>query len=57
MVHTIAIKQNDASKFDVLINGFSYRVHRNLDSETAADRACEIKAEFLAMKQRAVIER
>lgn len=55
-MHIITIKQNDAGKFDVLINGFSYRIHRNLGSGEAAERASEIKGEFVAMKQRAIIE-
>lgn len=55
-MHIITIKQNDAGKLDVLINSFSYRIHRNMTEEQAAERAADIKAEFRAMKQRAVIE-
>lgn len=55
-MHIITVKQNDAGKFDVLINGVSYRIHRNLGADIAAERASEIKNEFMAMKQRAVIE-
>ena len=55
-MHTITIQQNGAGKFDVLINGFGYRIRRNLTAEKAAERASDIKAEFVAMKQRATIE-
>ena len=55
-MHTITIQQNGAGKFDVLINGFSYRIHRNLTAEKATERESDIKAEFVAMKQRATIE-
>jgi len=55
-MHTITIQQNDTGTFDVLINGFSYRIHRNLTAEKATGRASDIKAEFAAMKQRATIK-
>lgn len=55
-MHTITIQQNGTGTFDVLINDFSYRIHRNLTAEKAAERASDIKAEFAAMKQRATIE-
>ncbi len=55
-MHTITIQKNGAGKFDVLINGFGYRIHRNLTAERAAERASEIKVDFVAMKQRATIE-
>ena len=55
-MHVITIKQNAAGLFDVLVNGFSYRIHRNMVEQAARERAADIKAEFQKMKQRAVIE-
>lgn len=56
-MHTIAIGKNDAGKFDVLLNGFSYRIHRDMNDDVALKRAIEIKNEFAALKQRSIIER
>ena len=55
-MHTITIQQNGAGKFDVLINGFSYRIHRNLTAEKAAEQVSDIKAELMSMNQRVTIE-
>ena len=54
-MHTITIRPNDAGTFDVLINGFSYRIHRNLSEESARIRAAEIAASFRAQGGRARI--
>lgn len=56
-MHTITLKQNDTGTYDVLINGFSYRIHRYMNKDKAMKRAVEIKNEFTALKQRSVIER
>ena len=54
-MHTITIQQNGAGKFDAPINGFGYRIHRNRTAEKATERVSDIKAEFVAMEQRATI--
>lgn len=54
-MHAIEIKENETGLFDVLVNGFSYRIHRNMTKEKAAECAQEIKDKFRAMKQRARI--
>lgn len=51
-MHTITIQPNDAGTFDVLINGFSYRIHRNLSEESARIRAAEIAQSFRDQGQR-----
>jgi len=56
-MHTITIRENEVGKFDVLLNGFSYRIHRNMNDDEALKRAIEIKNEFAALKQRSIIER
>ena len=56
-MHAITIRKNDAGKFDVLLNGFSYRIHRDMNDDEALKRAIEIKNEFAALKQRSIIER
>lgn len=55
-MHTITIRKNDAGKFDVLLNGFRYRIHRDMNDDEALKRAIEIKNEFAALKQRSIIE-
>ena len=53
----IEIKTNDFGQFDVLINGVSYKIHRNLSADDANKRAAEIKAEFTKMHQKSGIVR
>lgn len=55
-MNTITVRKNDVGKFDVLINDFSYRVHRNLNEDDALKRAIELKNEFAKLKQRSIIE-
>ncbi len=49
-MHTITIRRNDAGKFDVLLNDFSYRIHRDMNDDEALKRAIEIKNEFAGMR-------
>lgn len=55
-MYTITIMKNEAGKFDVLIDGFSYRIHRDMDEDEALKRAIKIKNEFAALKQRLIIK-
>ncbi|MGK9452503.1 hypothetical protein ACSSZE_14795 [Acidithiobacillus caldus] len=55
-MHIIEIKQNDVGNFDVLINDFSFRIHRNLTIEKAKKRALEIKSELVKLGERAIIK-
>lgn len=52
-MHKITIIANDAGTYDVLMNGFSYRIHRNLSEEGAQVRAAEIILSFREQGQRA----
>lgn len=55
-MHTITIKETVSGLFDVLTNGFSYRIHRAMDEQAAKKRAKELKDEFRKIGQKAVIE-
>lgn len=44
-----------ADRFDVLLNGFSYRIHRGLTDAEAVKRAAECKRIARAQGQRAAI--
>ncbi len=55
-MHTVTIKQNDTGAFDVLLNGHSYKIHRNLSAEKAREVAADAAAQFKAMRQRCVVE-
>jgi len=53
-MHDITFKRRDNGEIDVLINGFSYRIHRGMASESAANqRADEIKREFCKIGEHA----
>lgn len=54
-MNTITIIANEVGTFDVLMNGFSYRIHRGLSEEGARIRAAEIAESFRSQGQRARI--
>jgi len=56
-MHIITIQEGDAGRFNVLLNGFSYRIHRNLTETRAVEVADEACRQFRTMRQRSVIER
>lgn len=56
-MHIITIKKGDAGFFNVLLNGFSYRIHRNLTEARAVEVADEAHRQFRTLRQRSVIER
>ena len=56
-MHAITIQKGNAGRFNVLLNGFSYRIHRNLTEEQAIKVASEAQHEFKKLRQRSVIER
>lgn len=55
-MHHITTRPVGQGVYDVLINGHSYRIHRGLDEQQAAQRAHEIRSEFRRIGQRAYIE-
>lgn len=55
-MHIITITQNSAGLFDVLLNGVSYRIHRNLSERDARIRAADVMRSFQQQGHRAVIE-
>ena len=55
-MHTITIKETVSGLYDVLTNGFSYRIHRAMDEQAAKKRAKELKDEFRKIGQKAVVE-
>lgn len=56
-MHIITIEKGAAGKFNVLLNGHSYRIHRNLSENRVVEVAEDARRQFCAMKQRSVIER
>ena len=54
-MHIITIEKGAAGKFNVLLNGHSYRIHRNLPENRAAEVAEDARQQFSAMKQRSVV--
>ena len=55
-MHTIEIRQVANHVFDVLINDFSYRIHRSFAFNSAVRRANEIKKAFSKMGERSIIK-
>lgn len=56
-MHIITIEKASAGHFNVLLNGYSYRIHRNLPEDRAVEVAEDARRQFRAMKQRSVIAR
>ena len=56
-MHIITIEKGASGCFNVLLNGHSYRIHRNLSEDQAVEVAEDAHRQFCAMKQRSVIER
>ena len=55
-MHIITIQQTHCGSFNVLLNGHSYRIHRNLSKRRAEEIAAEAQSQFRAMRQRSRIE-
>lgn len=56
-MHIITIEKAAAGRFNVLLNGHSYRIHRNLPENRAIEVAEDARQQFSAMKQRSVVKR
>ena len=56
-MHIITIEKSSDGCFNVLPNGHSYRIHRNLPENRAAEVAEDARRQFCAMKQRSVVKR
>lgn len=56
-MHIITIEKGVSGRFNVLLNGHSYRIHRNLPEERALEVAEDARRQFSAMKQRSVVKR
>lgn len=55
-MHQIIIIENGSGSFNILLNGFSYRVYRNLNEYEAIKLASEIQQSFGKLHQKSCIE-